>query len=100
MISGNKGFKKRLVSKSHKPKHGANFRNDRSRKAKKKGSPLSGVAVLPETKINALLQEDDPTVKAERERKAAQEAERKLSRATFAHEMELISINEENTRIA
>ena len=96
MISGNKGFKKRLVSKSHKPKHGAIFRNDRSRKAKKKGSPLSGVAVLPETKIEALLQEDDPTVKAERERKAAQEAARKLSRATFAHEMELISINEEN----
>ncbi len=46
--------------------------------------------------LTTLLQGEDPVVKATRERKAAQEAERKLSRATFAHEMELIRINEEN----
>lgn len=46
--------------------------------------------------LTALLQGEDPVVKATREREEAQEAERKLSRATFAHEMELISINEEN----
>jgi hypothetical protein len=59
----------------HKPNNGL-----RSQK------PLSSNAVT------ALLRGEDPLFKAERERKEAQEA----TRATFAHEMELNRINEEN----
>jgi len=96
MISGNKGFKKQSVSKSHRTKHSAiTFRNDRNKRPKKKGNPLAGVKILPETKIAVLLQEDDPIVKAERERKEAQEVELELKRAAFAQEMELIRIKKE-----
>ena len=68
MISGNKGFRKQGTSKSHTPVHNAvTFRNDRNKRPKKKkGNPLAGVKILPETKIDALLQEDDPLVVAER----------------------------------
>ena len=98
MISGNKGFRKQGTSKGHKPVHNAvTFRNDRNKRPKKKkGSPLAGVKIVPAAQVTALLREEDPIAKTERERKAAQEEERKLSRATFAHEMELIRINEEN----
>jgi len=98
MISGNKGFRKQGTSKGHKPVHNAvTFRNDRNKRPKKKkGSPLAGVKIIPATKIETLLHGEDPVFKAAREREEAQEVERKLSRATFAHEMELIRINEEN----
>jgi hypothetical protein len=62
----------------------------------KPSSGLLSQKTLSSNAVDALLRGEDPVVKATRERKAAQEAERKLSRATFAHEMELISINEEN----
>lgn len=81
MISGNKGFKKQAVSKGHKPKHnGDTFRNDRNKRLKKKGSPLSGVPVLPVTKLEAILHGEDPLAKATRERKEVLDAERKLKR--------------------
>ena len=50
--------------------------------------------------LASLLQGEDPVFKATREREEAQEAERKLSRATFAHEMELIRINEVENKMA
>jgi len=50
--------------------------------------------------VTALLRGEDPVFKAIREREEAQEAERKLSRATFAHEMELIRINEVENKMA
>ena len=65
MISGNKGFKKRGVSKSHAPKHsGDTYRSDRNKKFKKKGYALAGVKILPATKITALL-EEAPVVTAQ-----------------------------------
>jgi hypothetical protein len=67
MISGNKGFKKRGVSKSHAPVQGAiNFRTARNtRPKKKKGSPLSGLAVLPVAKVAALLRGEDPLIQTQ-----------------------------------
>ena len=101
MISGNKGFRKQGTSKGHKPVHNAvTFRNDRNKRPKKKGSPLAGVKIIPATKIETLLHGEDPVFKAAREREEAQEVERKLSRATFAHEMELIRINEVENKMA
>ena len=64
MISGNKGFKKQSVSKGHRTKHSAiTFRNDRNKRPKKKGNPLAGVKILPETKIEVLLHTEEPKLK-------------------------------------
>lgn len=67
MISGNKGFKKHGVSKSHAPMQGAvNFRTARNtRPKKKKGSPLSGLAMLPVAQVAALLRRENPVIQTQ-----------------------------------
>ena len=77
MISGNKGFKKQSVSKNHKPLHsGITFRNSRNKRSKKKGSPLSGVAVLPAVKLDTLLQSaDEPQLKQQENEMADMKSE-------------------------